>query len=987
MATVKKTIGKVPVWIEEYKSGSTYSKFNIVGMYGSSYISLIDNNTTPPATIGEDGNIIVDTEKWGIIADASKYYTFVDKKQDKLTAGNGIEINGENVISVTLDTDVFFVAEVLPESPTDEQKRKICLVPSTETESGNEYTEYVWVVNDEHPSGYWEEMGKFRAAIDLTPYQKKNDDGLQTQSKEVVGAINELNTNKQNATDNALQTTSKEITGAINEVKQTADSAQPKIDNALQTSDKTVVGGINELKVSLDGEGLNQICSLNTGSPSFKPLQNFDSMGINGTWMDTKNIIDTESPFKDTLGYMQVFTDKRPQFRSCFKFEDSYPKAPRSNRPNKIITSYWINEDDFPTPNQDYFSVSFASSQVKLYQPKDVRIKNLIEGEAIDTDTTNNVFSAHKKAYIASSVGKWHQVYVEYSNISWTLSEDETWMYGMTMTIFEATNSTYRLVNMIIMEDGNLLPGNHVVSDICGSVLGDFTYNIPDIKNRISNLNNEIGDIKDSISTQKLSTFTYSKVGDSSISSPFDSGVFKFSLNIHREVIDFSQNPNVNFSPAYLYPSDNTARVPLHTAVVDDITPANFNATYIGGNHGCDDSRKCTVTAHGKTYADIGSKWQNNGNQYTIIGIIDEDHIVLLGENTKVYPIFQMSVAPTGEYTHLSGATNTSSFTVSESVLVQLKPAITKSEKNIYIDGKEITEEGEYSFNELKICETYDILNVADILTYVQSKVGTFDANPDFSEFDVPKVARLTISYIFKSAYQMFIATSFSTLQDIEFSYFGFTQQGVLAGDNIKMYIPKALPITDTDGQKDFRLLRDYDIKSSGLYISNDLWENPLLPPDRWLEVSENCAINSGYLFDYGIAGEKRKDYTDKAFMLLNTLKTYPIGASKIHTMSSGDSISAVVWRTYMPLGAIDKNGILCANKFEFEGKLYMYLDFNAEGFYDISVPEKYAGKEVFVFESSSNAKLLTPISGNKLLVKVDSADPMYAYIVLQIKG
>lgn len=224
MATVKKTIGKVPVWIEEYKSGSTYSKFNIVGMYGSSYISLIDNNTTPPATIGEDDNIIVDTEKWGIIADASKYYTFVDKKQDKLTAGKGIEINGENVISVTLDTDVFFVAEVLPESPTDEQKRKICLVPSTETESGNEYTEYVWVVNDEHPSGYWEEMGKFRAAIDLTPYQKKNDDGLQTQSKEVVGAINE--------------------------VKQTADSAQPATDETLETDSKEIVGAINEVNAA-----------------------------------------------------------------------------------------------------------------------------------------------------------------------------------------------------------------------------------------------------------------------------------------------------------------------------------------------------------------------------------------------------------------------------------------------------------------------------------------------------------------------------------------------------------------------------------------------------------------------------------------------------------------------------------------------------------------------------------------------------------------
>jgi len=126
----------------------------------------------------------------------------LDLKQDKLKAGTGIEITPENTINVTLDTTVFFVAESTPESPTDEQKKKICLVPASTTEEGNYYTEYVWVVNEQHPDGYWEEFGTYRSEVDLTlylkktdaesTYQKINDSALATNAKTVVGAINEV---------------------------------------------------------------------------------------------------------------------------------------------------------------------------------------------------------------------------------------------------------------------------------------------------------------------------------------------------------------------------------------------------------------------------------------------------------------------------------------------------------------------------------------------------------------------------------------------------------------------------------------------------------------------------------------------------------------------------------------------------------------------------------------------------------------------------
>ena len=78
MANVKKTIGKVPVWISQYEAGRTYQKYNIVGMYGSAYISLVDNNTSAPATADAEGNVTVNAG-WDIFADGSAIYKFSEK--------------------------------------------------------------------------------------------------------------------------------------------------------------------------------------------------------------------------------------------------------------------------------------------------------------------------------------------------------------------------------------------------------------------------------------------------------------------------------------------------------------------------------------------------------------------------------------------------------------------------------------------------------------------------------------------------------------------------------------------------------------------------------------------------------------------------------------------------------------------------------------------------------------------------------------------
>ena len=150
----------------------------------------------------------------------------VNGKQDTLTAGTGIEITPENQINVILDTTVFFVAETAPASPSEDQKKKICLVPADTSEEGNFYTEYVWVVDDTHPDGYWEEFGTYKSDVDLTEYLKTSD--AESTYLKITDAESEYATktelaSKQNSTDDTLETTSKNIVGAINEVNGKSD--------------------------------------------------------------------------------------------------------------------------------------------------------------------------------------------------------------------------------------------------------------------------------------------------------------------------------------------------------------------------------------------------------------------------------------------------------------------------------------------------------------------------------------------------------------------------------------------------------------------------------------------------------------------------------------------------------------------------------------------------------------------------------------------
>lgn len=118
-------------------------------------------------------------------------------KQDKLTAGYGINISDTNEISVTLSYTLYQIVTELPEASV-EVMNIIYLLPSKDTEERNIYSEFVCLYNSVNKVYYWEKLGSFKADTDLSGYVTKTEmvnyaiTAIQIKTSEAAGSANVL---------------------------------------------------------------------------------------------------------------------------------------------------------------------------------------------------------------------------------------------------------------------------------------------------------------------------------------------------------------------------------------------------------------------------------------------------------------------------------------------------------------------------------------------------------------------------------------------------------------------------------------------------------------------------------------------------------------------------------------------------------------------------------------------------------------------------
>ena len=102
--------------------------------------------------------------------------TILQKKQDKLTAGDGITIDSNGTISVTNTSTLGFqykIVKMLPSPPKKDYENIIYLVPNTQGINGNIFTEYICINKD---SNYiWEQIGSLTTDVNLDNYVTKTE--------------------------------------------------------------------------------------------------------------------------------------------------------------------------------------------------------------------------------------------------------------------------------------------------------------------------------------------------------------------------------------------------------------------------------------------------------------------------------------------------------------------------------------------------------------------------------------------------------------------------------------------------------------------------------------------------------------------------------------------------------------------------------------------------------------------------------------------
>ena len=95
--------------------------------------------------------------------------TALEKKQDKLTAGVGITISPEGVISATNNVELYKIVTSLPTASKD-CLNTIYLVPNSSPVSQNIFSEYLCVYETTQGVYIWEKIGEIQTDVDLSGY-------------------------------------------------------------------------------------------------------------------------------------------------------------------------------------------------------------------------------------------------------------------------------------------------------------------------------------------------------------------------------------------------------------------------------------------------------------------------------------------------------------------------------------------------------------------------------------------------------------------------------------------------------------------------------------------------------------------------------------------------------------------------------------------------------------------------------------------------
>lgn len=432
-------------------------------------------------------------------------------------------------------------------------------------------------------------------------------------------------------------------------------------------------------------------------------------------------------------------------------------------------------------------------------------------------------------------------------------------------------------------------------------------------------------------------------------------------------------------SALFQFASDIVNNVIQRASVTDDAAPMRMDRTTLGASHGYGKSN-LTLTGHGKTVSDIGSIWSSDGKEYVIVDIVSVDVLSITSRADNV--AFSL-----GTLTHVSGATNTASFTPTATTERQWYPATRDRKLTCFVDNKltDLSVVATHEFkNTVKFLESYSIMKKSDVLEWLIANKGVNHTN-----YDAVPCYTVNFGYTFDHECGCTIYFGGVGRKEVALSDQMITQSVQLAQGNgtVYNYIPKATQFTAGGYTYNFSQLENLYSKnpSVSLFLTNALQEAGTNPIDRIIMLNDQVGYATGYLPILDAAPNVRPTNASRKYIEIRTgtLKLYPrlIDSESITQINDGDAFAAIAYRKYFKRSA-DRT---CKYVVYSEMGDYLYLDWHTAKTDEIELPAELIGREFEIFEKSSNVTLLSKFASNSILVKID-ASKSYGYLVLRFK-
>jgi hypothetical protein len=343
---------------------------------------------------------------------------------------------------------------------------------------------------------------------------------------------------------------------------------------------------------------------------------------------------------------------------------------------------------------------------------------------------------------------------------------------------------------------------------------------------------------------------------------------------------------------------------PIHGAS-DDNCPVHTQSSYVGGNHGYYFADSVTMTAHGKTNADRGSQWSDGTRIFTLLQVVDANHVLMGFPYTVAAGVVTSQsywgvVAP---LTHVSGATNTATITITGGLLLtQLHPCTHSRTVTALIDGRPILD-GTTFGQVLTVTETYTIVSYKGLIDWAQANIG---GDPFANIATMPAYVRVSNTYRFTPA--QVVAAQTVTALEAAILNVGVTQAMPLllpASGLLEQFMAGVGVV----GALDYRTLAPLSTLAADASVVLANQTTAADPAQRILQ----WACDSGGAPQWGLAlgilpvmdgkpATRRANGTDVEswFIAASTKKNYP-RLAKAKALAIGASLSGVAYRRYLP--------------------------------------------------------------------------------------